>query len=109
MGGEFRLENEVMTFRSLVFGVPGAHVQLAGNYALDTDVVDFHGSLRLQAKVSQTLSGWKRWVLRPVDPFFSKRGAGTFLSIKVDGTSQHPRFGLDRRTKTSARKLQSPD
>jgi hypothetical protein len=109
MGGEFRLENEVMTFRSLVFGVPGAHVQLAGNYALDTDVVEFHGSLRLQAKVSQTVGGWKRWVLRPVDPFFSKRGAGTFLSIKVDGTSQHPRFGLDRRTKTSARKLQSQD
>ena len=100
MGGEFRLENEVMTFRSLVFGVPGAHVQLAGNYALNSDKVDFHGSLRLRARVSQTLRGWKRWALKPVDPFFSKRGAGTFLPIKVDGTSRHPQFGLDRKDKT---------
>jgi hypothetical protein len=103
MGGEFRLENEVMTFRSLVFGVPGAHVQLAGNYALNTDAVDFHGNLRLQAKVSQTVTGWKRWALKPIDPLFSKRGAGTFLPIKVDGTSQHPQFGLDRKAKESGK------
>lgn len=107
MGGEFRLENEVITFRSLMFGVPGAHVQLAGNYALNSDLIDFHGNLRLQAKVSQTVSGWKRWALKPVNPFFSKRGAGTFLPIKVDGTSHHPKFGLDRKPETSAKRLQA--
>lgn len=107
MGGEFRLENEVVAFRSLVFGVPGAHVQMAGNYALNTDAVDFHGNLRLQAKVSQTVSGWKRWALKPIDPLFSKRGAGTFLPIKVDGTSQHPQFGLDRKAKNSEKKLEA--
>jgi hypothetical protein len=107
MGGEFRLQNEVITFRSLVFGVPGAHVQLAGNYALDSNALDFHGDLRLQAKVSQTVSGWKRWALKPVDPFFSKRGAGTFLRIKVDGTSQHARFGRDRKAEDSEKKLQT--
>jgi hypothetical protein len=42
------------------------------------------------------MSGWKRWALKPVDPFFAKRGAGTFLKIKVDGTSREPKFGLDR-------------
>ena len=107
MGGEFRLENEVMTFRSLVFGVPGAHVQLAGSYGLNTDAVDFHGNLRLQAKVSQTVTGWKRWALKPINPLFSKRGAGTFLPIKVDGTSQHPQFGLDRKAKNSGKKLEA--
>jgi hypothetical protein len=96
MSGEFRLENEVIDFRSLTFGVPGAHVQLAGNYDLDKDALDFHGNLRLQAKVSQTVKGWKRWALKPVDPFFAKRGAGTFLPIKVEGTSGKPKFGLDR-------------
>lgn len=96
MTGEFRLQNEALSFRSLAFGVPGAHVQLAGGYNLANDALDLYGNLRLQSKVSGTVSGWKRWALKPVDPFFAKRGAGTFLNIKVDGTSQHPNFGLDR-------------
>jgi hypothetical protein len=96
MTGEFRLDNQDLTFRSLSFGVPGAHVGLAGSYNLASDALDLHGNLRLQSKVSGTVTGWKRWALKPVDPFLSKRGAGTFLNIKVDGTSQHPKFGLDR-------------
>jgi hypothetical protein len=96
MTGEFRLQDEALSFRSLAFGVPGAHVQLAGGYNLANDALDLHGSLRLQSKISGTVSGWKRWALKPVDPVFAKRGAGTFLKIKVDGTSQHPKFGLDR-------------
>jgi AsmA-like C-terminal region len=96
MKGVFQLNNEVMTFKSLSFAVPGAAVDLAGNYNLRADVLDFHGALRLQANVSQTMTGWKRWALKPVDPFFSKNGAGTFLRIKVDGTADDPNFGLDR-------------
>jgi AsmA-like protein len=96
MTGEFRLANEALSFRSLTFGVPGAHVQLAGGYNLANDALDLHGNLRLQSKVSGTVTGWKRWALKPADPLFAKRGAGTFLNIKVDGTSQHPKFGLDR-------------
>jgi len=47
----------------------------------------------LQAKVSQTMTGWKHWLLKPVDPFFAKNGAGTFLKIKVVGSSKAPKFG----------------
>jgi hypothetical protein len=96
MAGDFRLENESLNFRHLSFGVPGAHVALAGSYNLQGDILDLRGSLRLAANVSETMSGWKRWALKPVDPFFAKRGAGTFLKIKVDGTSKEPKFGLDR-------------
>ena len=96
MEGVFRLEDEVMMFRSLFFAVPGAAVDLAGNYDLGADQVDFHGALRLQAKMSQTMTGWKRWVLKPIDPLFAKNGAGTFLRIKVEGNSKNPKFGLDR-------------
>ena len=32
MQGAFHLENQVMTFRSLAFEVPGAAVSVAGNY-----------------------------------------------------------------------------
>jgi hypothetical protein len=96
MKGSFRLEDQVMTFRSLTFEVPGAAVDLAGVYDLGEDTLDFHGALKLEAKVSQTVTGLKKWVLKPVDPFFAKNGAGTFLRIKVEGNSRQPKFGLDR-------------
>ena len=96
MAGTFHLQNEVIGFKALSFAVAGAGVDLTGTYDLDNDALDFHGALKLQAKVSQTMSGWKRWVLKPVDPFFSKHGAGTFLRIKVNGTAKEPQFGLDR-------------
>jgi len=96
MAGKFTLANEMITFQSLSFAVPGSGVDLTGTYDLDRDALDFHGTLRLQAKVSQTMTGWKRWVLKPIDPFFSKQGAGTLLRIQVVGTSKEPKFGRDR-------------
>ena len=96
MEGAYHLENQVMTFRSLAFEVPGAAVSITGNYDLVRDTVDFHGALKLDAKISQTMTGWKRWLLKPADPFFAKNGAGTFLKIKIEGDSRHPKFGLDR-------------
>jgi hypothetical protein len=100
MRGRFKLENEVLRFRSLFFAVPGAKVDLKGTYDLHGDALDFHGTLKLQAKVSQTMTGWKRWALKPVDPFFAKEGAGSFFRIKVTGSSREPKFGLDRGRKT---------
>jgi autotransporter translocation and assembly factor TamB len=96
MQGSFHLENQVMTFRSLAFEVPGAAVSVAGNYNLASDMLDFHGALKLDAKLSQTMTGWKRWVLKPADPFFAKSGAGTYVKIKIEGNAHQPKFGLDR-------------
>ena len=96
MAGNFQLEDAAISFDDLTFGVPGADVSLNGSYNLDEDALDFHGALKLQAKVSQTMSGWKHWLLKPVDPFFAKHGAGTYLKIKVAGDAKAPKFGLDR-------------
>jgi hypothetical protein len=41
------------------------------------------------------VTGWKAILLKPVDPFFSKNGAGTELSVKVTGTKSDPHFGPD--------------
>ena len=99
MKGSFTLENEIIQFRSLSFGVSGANVDLRGSYDLQHDSLDFHGTLKLQARVSETMTGWKRWVLKPLDPFFSKDNAGTFLSIGVTGPSTAPRFSASRGSK----------
>ena len=96
MAGKFKLEDEVISFEQLSFSVPGSGIDLTGAYDMAKDDLDFHGTLRMQAKVSQTMTGWKRWALKPVDPFFAKNGAGTFLKIKVAGTAKEPKVGLDR-------------
>jgi len=106
MFGAFRLNDRVIDFSNFSFSVPGAAVHLAGDFNLDKDILDFHGDLKLQAKVSQTQTGWKRWALKPVDPFFAKNGAGTFLHIVVDGSSKKPHFGLDRGHKDEGGKPQ---
>jgi hypothetical protein len=95
MSGEFKMADESITFRTLAFAIPGAAINIGGSFDMAADELDFHGALMLDAKVSETQTGWKRWVLKPVDPFFSKRGAGTFLHIKVVGSAKDPQFGLD--------------
>ena len=95
MSGVFKMAGESITFRTLAFEIPGATVNIGGLYDTASNELDFHGALMLDAKISETQSGWKRWLLKPVDPFFSKRGAGTFLHIKIVGSSKDPQFGLD--------------
>jgi hypothetical protein len=96
MKGDFHMEDQRIDFPSLTFGVPGAQVDLHGRLGLEPDSMDFHGDIRLQARISDMLTGWKKWVARPIDPFFEKNGAGTFLRIKIGGSTKSPRFGLDR-------------
>jgi hypothetical protein len=95
MKGTFHLENAAIQFRKLSFGVPGADLDLVGGYNLDSDAVDFAGALKLQARVSQMVTGWKSFVLRPADRFFEKEGAGTFLRIRIGGTSKAPKLGVN--------------
>jgi hypothetical protein len=95
MSGVFHMEDQRIAFQSLGFGVPGAQVDMHGTLGLQPDSLDFHGSIKLQARISDMLTGWKKWVAKPIDPFFEKNGAGTFLKIKIGGSTKSPTFGLD--------------
>jgi len=92
--GNFVLDNGVITFRGLTFSVTGAEVALDGKYGLEKEDLAFYGKLRMQAKISQTTTGAKSFVLKAVDPFFRKNGQ-TEVPIKITGQRDHPSFGLD--------------
>ena len=92
--GDFVLDNGVITFRGLTFSVTGAEVALNGKYGLEKEDLDFYGKLRMQAKISQTTTGAKSFMLKAVDPFFRKNGL-TEVPIKITGQRDHPSFGLD--------------
>jgi hypothetical protein len=97
--GTFKLDDGVLSFSFLHFLIPGTHADMTGQYSLDGNIFDFHGKLKLDAKLSQMMTGWKSILLKPVDPFFHKNGAGTEVPFKVTGTRSEPHVGLDFRHK----------
>jgi hypothetical protein len=103
--GDFRLQKAIIRFRTLRFSVPGALLDLMGNYDIREGQLDFSGQLRLQAKLSQTVTGKKSFFLKAVDPFFSKEGAGTLLPITITGTRDAPTLGVSVFHKTIKRQL----
>lgn len=95
--GRFLMRDGVMTFPELTFSVPGSLVNLHGSYSLASEQLDFQGTLCLEARVSQTTTGLKSFLLKAIDPLFEKSGAGTVLPLNITGTPDHPSFKLDIR------------
>ena len=93
--GRFALRDGVMHLANLSFLVPGVAITLDGDYGLEDSRIDLRGTARLQAKLSETTTGFKSFLLKAADPFFSKKGAGTVLPIKITGTRDSPSFGLN--------------
>ncbi len=96
MTGQFAMGNGKLSFRKLNYALPGATVALTGVYSLDGEQFEFEGKMRTDAKVSQMVaSKWKSILLKPLDPFFKKNGAGAEIPVKIGGTRSAPKFGLD--------------
>ncbi|MGA2020744.1 MAG: hypothetical protein ABSH02_09155 [Candidatus Sulfotelmatobacter sp.] len=95
LGGVFALKGGLLSFSLLHFLIPGTRVDMTGDYSLDGKTFDFRGTARLDAKLSQMTTGWKSLLLKPVDRFFSKDGAGTEVPVRITGTESEPHFGLD--------------
>lgn len=95
LSGTFALNHGMLSFSALHFDVPGSDAALTGQYSLDGETFDFHGHLKMNAKLSQMMTGWKSLLLRPVDPFFSRHGAGTEIPFKITGTNDEPHFAID--------------
>ena len=93
--GNFRVENGILTLSGIDYELPGADVLLAGTYALEPETLDLRGKLIMQAKLSQTTTGFKSFVLKFADPIFSKGAKGTVVPIKITGSVQHPHYGLN--------------
>jgi hypothetical protein len=93
--GRFSLRKGVLGLPRLRFDVPGARVSLDGKYGLRNGDLDFQGTARMDATVSQMTTGFKHILLTPVDPLFRRNGAGAVVPIKISGTRGSPSFKLD--------------
>jgi hypothetical protein len=95
MEGDFELSGGVVKLPALTYSVPGAIIQLNGTYGVDGGALDFTGYAKTQATVSQMVGGWKGLLLKPLDRYLKKDGAGTELPIHIRGTRAQPEFGID--------------
>ncbi len=97
MSGNFKMGGGRIGFPKLFFSIPGADVDLSGNYIFASETLDFTGEAKVEARVSQMMvTKWKRWALKPVDPYFAKQGHGTVAKFKVKGTRDEPKFDLTK-------------
>jgi hypothetical protein len=92
--GRFVLGNGRLSLSQLTFDVPGAVVSLNGAYSLRRETLAFNGDLFMDAKISQTVTGFKSLLLKVADPLFRRNGK-TRIPLKISGTRDDPQFGLD--------------
>jgi hypothetical protein len=92
LGGRFTLAAGVLDLPRLTFGVPGATVELAGSYGLAGETLDFEGTLRMRATVSQAVGGFKSIFIKPFDFMFKKDGSGAVIPIAITGTREQPKM-----------------
>lgn len=92
--GRFQLANGRLSLPDVIFDIPGALVQLKGDYALREQTLAFDGNLFMDAKVSQTVTGFKSLLLKLADPIFRKNGR-TVIPLQITGTRSEPKFGVD--------------
>ena len=92
--GRFAVRKGRVDLRSVSFTVPGALVTVGGVYAVRQETLAFKGNLYMDAKLSQTVTGLKSWLLKLADPVFRKNGR-TVVPLSIKGTRNSPHFGLD--------------
>jgi hypothetical protein len=104
------MSDGVVALPAIQYTVPGAVIDLKGSYGVEGGKIDFAGTAKMQATVSAMVGGWKGLLLKPVDRYFQKDGAGTEVPIHIDGTRENPQFRIDfdRMKGTSAQRQDEP-
>jgi hypothetical protein len=96
MNGTFYMDRGVLHFTNLQYVLPAARVNLAGVYSLDGQLFDFHGHVLTKASLSHMVtSWWASLLLKPISPFFKKKGWGADIPVSLSGTRSEPKFGID--------------
>jgi hypothetical protein len=94
--GTFRLGGGRLEIPGVQFDVPGSLVDLSGTYDIVPETLNFKGTLFMDAKVSDTTTGIRHFLLKLADPIFRRDGGGSAIPIKVTGRRSDPSFGLDK-------------
>jgi AsmA-like C-terminal region len=101
--GQVQLQDGVATFSNFSFAIPGALAAMHGTYNLVSERINFRGTLKLEAKISDTTGGIKGVLLKAISPFIKKNKPQDPLPVAVTGTYDHPQYSVSV-TKDSQRR-----
>lgn len=90
-----RFDQGVAYFPDIRVTLPGAEARLRGTFNLLDTRIHLTGKVALQQGVSHAVTGWKSWMLKPLNPFFRHQGAGAVVPIAVTGTAKDPKVSED--------------
>jgi hypothetical protein len=93
-GGAFKMRDGAIHFSDVTFAMPGARVNVNGQFMMESQALDFRGTVQLDAKLSQLTTGVKSFLLRTVDGLFRHEDV-TVVPITIGGTADKPKIGLD--------------
>ena len=94
LNGKVLLSEGVAKFSDTIGKVPGAECILHGTYNLEDTKIDFHGELKTQAEISESSTGAKAVLLKPLNPLFKRKHAGAVVPIEMAGTYADPHFAV---------------
>src|SRR6202034_2511016 len=92
--GHVVLRSTIATMTNLWLSIPGADANMHGTFNVVDQKINFRGTVRTNAGLSQQTSGLKSMFARVLDPLF-KRKRGTVVPVVMSGTYHDPHFGLD--------------
>ena len=92
--GAFKMRDGAIHFSNVTYAMPGARVSVSGRFVMESEALDFRGTVRLDAKLSQLTTGVKSFFLRVVDGLF-RHDDITVVPITIGGTANKPQVGLD--------------
>ncbi len=93
--GHVLLQDGTARFSNLSFGVPGALARMQGTYDLITEKIDLRGTLITDSELSNTTHGFKAAILKVLDPLFKNKRGNYATPVRITGTYDHPKYGLD--------------
>jgi hypothetical protein len=110
LSGRFVMRDGRISFSRLSFAVPGARVDLNGAYTIRSETLDFRGTVRLDARLSELTSAGKAILLKLIEPLFRRKNV-TVVPVTIGGTVDQPKIGLDvgRRSRRSDPAATVPD
>jgi hypothetical protein len=92
----FRLARSILNLHDAAFAIPGAVVQTSGTYGLASEALQFDGTVRMKATLSEAAGGGvKSVLLKAIDPLFRRGNVGAVIPIKIRGSRNDPKIGLD--------------
>jgi hypothetical protein len=91
--GTFKMRDGAIQFSNVTFAMLGARVSVNGRFVMKSEALDFRGTVRLDAKLSQLTTGVKSFFLRIVDGLL-RHDDITVVPITIGGTADEPKVGV---------------